>query len=85
MEIKVCPWLNLTIIFSTKAFAQIFFYSFKGIGICQKCTKISSSAQKLQSKMCSKISAEMLVKQNSIFCAIYLILLPFYFEIWLVK
>jgi hypothetical protein len=35
--------------------------------------------------MSNKISAEMLVKQNSMFCAIYIILMPFYFEIWLVK
>jgi hypothetical protein len=44
---------------------------FNGNSIWQKCAKILCLAQKLKPKTCSKISAERLAKQKSIFCAIY--------------
>jgi hypothetical protein len=57
-------------------FAQIFFEAFNGKSIRKKCTKIWCPAQKLWHKICSKITAEILAKQNSFFCAIYLMLVP---------
>jgi hypothetical protein len=53
---------------------EINFEAFNGNSIWQKCAKIWRSAQKLKPKTCGKIVAEMLVKQNSIFCTIYLML-----------
>jgi len=58
------------------AFAQIILISFDGNSIQQKCTKIWQSVQKLQPRICINFSPEMLVKQNSLFCDIYLMLMP---------
>jgi hypothetical protein len=61
---------------SRAAFEQIIFNAFNGNTIWQKCAKMCCSVQKLQLKICSKISAEMLVKQNSTFYNIYFVLAP---------
>ncbi len=58
---------------SRAAFAQIIFGAFKGNSICQMCAKILRSIQKLRPKTCSKILADMLVKQDSTF---YIMLAP---------
>jgi hypothetical protein len=55
---------------SKYVFAQITFDAFKGNSVWLKCTKIWHSVQKLLLQMCCKISAEVLVKQKSTFCAI---------------
>jgi len=44
---------------------------------CKKCTKIWHLNKKLLPKICSKISAETLLKKNSISCAIYCMLTYF--------
>jgi hypothetical protein len=56
---------------SRAAFVQIIFNAFNANNIWQKCAKIWCSEQMLKPKTCSKISAEMLVKEKSIFCIIY--------------
>jgi hypothetical protein len=64
-------------IFSTTArtaFVLIFFDAVNGNSIWQKCTIICHSAKNLWPKIWGKISAEMLVEQNSIFCTIYFML-----------
>jgi hypothetical protein len=50
--------------------------AFNGNVAWQKCAKIWLSVLKLQPKTCSKITAEMLMKQSNIFCAIYFMLEP---------
>jgi hypothetical protein len=57
--------------FSRAAFVQIYFNAFNANTIWQKYAKKWRSEQMLKPKTCSKISAEMLVKLKSIFCAIY--------------
>jgi hypothetical protein len=58
------------------AFVQIFFDPLIDNSIWQKCAKLWCLAQKLQPKICNNISAEMLLKQNTIFCANYLMQAP---------
>ncbi len=55
-------------------FAKSSFDAFDGNNVWQQCTKIWCSVQKLSPKMCSKILLERLVKQFSIFCAFYFML-----------
>jgi hypothetical protein len=59
---------------SRTAFTQIISHAFNGNRIEQKYAKIWRSVPKLSPKTCSKISAEMLVKQNNICCATYFML-----------
>jgi hypothetical protein len=61
---------------SSADFAQFISDVYNGSIITQKYAKIWCSVQKLWLKTCNKILAEMLVKHNSIFCAIYFIYAP---------
>jgi hypothetical protein len=58
------------------SFAQIIIGVFNGKSIWETCAKIWRSVKKLQPKKCSKISAQMLVYQKSIFGTIYFTLVP---------
>jgi len=73
------PWANFITILGAKGEQLVLKYfskAFNGNSIFQKCAKIWSLAQNLQAKIWSKISAEILVKHNSTFCAIYCMLEP---------
>jgi hypothetical protein len=61
---------------SRAAFVRIIFNAFNGNSIWQKAPKYGARCKSCSLKICNKISSEMLVKQDSIFCAICLKLAP---------
>jgi hypothetical protein len=76
--ITLTPGANFTNILVPKraAFAQIFFDPLIGNSIWQKCAEVWCLVKKLQLKICRNFFAQMLLKQNTIFCANYLMQAP---------